>query len=318
MPEITTSSHPGAAGRPGEHADLVRARLLLVVLCLGWGVTWATMRIALTEIPPFSMRAASLFLGSVTMIALARLRGRSLRIARGRTFAHLCVASLFNIVAFSIFTPFAQLSADTSRVAIVVYTMPIWASLMALPILGERLNATRVLALALCAAGLAILIYPLTVMGIPTGLLLALGTAVSWAAGTVYLKWASIDSDPITVTTWQVIIGFVVLAVCLPTFEGPLDLHAHVGPLAALAFSGVVGSGIAYFLWFDIIRRLPTATASLGVLSSPVVGVIASVVALGERPTATDILGFALMFAASAFVLLRPQESPRQPPRQPP
>ena len=74
---------------------------------------------------------------------------------------HIVVASLLNIVAFSVFTPFAQLSSDTSRVTIIVYTMPVWATLMALPILGERLTPTRAFALGLCICGMAVLIYPL-------------------------------------------------------------------------------------------------------------------------------------------------------------
>ena len=113
---------------------------------------------------------------------------------------------------------------------------------------------------------------------------------MSWAAGTVYLKWARLDGDPTAVTAWQLIIGFVIVLACLPIVEGSLHLDAHAGPLIwRSCFQGVVGSGISYFLWFDIVRRLPASTASLGILSVPVVGVIASVVMLGERPTMADI-----------------------------
>src|SRR5215813_3081263 len=164
--------------RPPATADALKARVFLVLLCLGWGVTWPMMRIALDEIPPFSMRASSLTLGVITLTSLSLLQGRSLRIPRLRTFAHLCAASFFNIVAFSVLTPFAQMNAATSRVAIVVYTMPIWATLMALPILGERLTTARTVGLALCIAGMAVLIYPLATLGIPTGILLAIGAAV--------------------------------------------------------------------------------------------------------------------------------------------
>ncbi len=75
------------------------------------------------------------------------------------------------------------------------------------------------------------------------------------------------------------------------------------------------GSGIAYGLWFDIVRRLPAVTASLGVLSVPVIGIIASVAILGEVPSAADIVGFALIFAASACVMLGPQPPAEKTPR---
>ena len=73
-----------------------------------------------------------------------------------------------------------------------------------------------------------------------------------------------------------------------------------------MVFSGVIGSGVAYFMWFEIVRRLPAMTASLGVLSVPVVGVVSSMLMLGERPTVPDIIGFTLIFAAAACVLLAP------------
>jgi drug/metabolite transporter (DMT)-like permease len=293
--------------RPGP-TDAIKARVFLVLLCLGWGMTWPMMKIALDEIPPFSMRVSSLTLGALTLTSLSLLQGRSLRIPRLRTFTHLCGASFFNIVAFSVLTPFAQMSAATSRVAIVVYTMPIWATLMALPILGERLNIVRALALGLCVAGMSVLIYPLATLGIPTGLLLAAGAAISWAAGTVYLKWAKIDCDPMAAALWQLVVGVIVIGALLPIVEGSLHLaQADWGAILAMIFSGMIGSGISYFLWFDIVRRLPATVASLGVLSSPVIGVVSSMLILGEQPTVTDIVGFALMLAASASVVLWPQ-----------
>ena len=188
-------------------SDAAKARLLLIVLCIGWGTTWVTMRIALEQIPPFSMRVATLSLGAIVLISFARFQGRTLAIAHRRTWVHICMASLFNIVAFSVFTPFAQLSAETSRVAIMVYTMPIWAAMLALPILGERLTPTRIAALALCVAGMTILIAPLAGLGIPVGILLALAAAMSWAAGTVYLKWARLEGDPMAITIWQLVFG---------------------------------------------------------------------------------------------------------------
>jgi drug/metabolite transporter (DMT)-like permease len=184
--------------------------------------------------------------------------------------------------------------------------MPIWAALLALPILGEQMTATRAVALGLCVAGMAVLIAPLAGLAIPVGLMLAVGAAVSWAAGTVYLKWARLDGDPMAITICQLVFGVAVIAICLPVFEGTLQLNASWSALIAVAYSGIVGSGISYFLWFTIVRRLPATTASLGILATPVIGVVSAVIVLGERPTLADILGFALMLAASACVLLRP------------
>jgi drug/metabolite transporter (DMT)-like permease len=296
--------------KPDASADST-ARLMLVLLSLGWGTTWPMMRIVLDEVPPFSMRVATMVIGAVTLAVLTVARRRSFALHSRVAAVHVTVAGLFNIVSFSILTPFAQLYAATSRVSILVYSMPIWATLMARVVLGERITGMRAVAFALCVAGLTVLIWPLAVAGIPGGLLLAIGAAMGWAAGTIYLKWAQIREEPMAVTFWQLIVGFVVIVICQPLFEGPLHLWPiRATTLGALVFAGLVGSGIAYFLWFEIVRRLSAMTASLGVLASPAVGVVASVIMLGERPTLADMVGFALILAASACVLLAPGAPP--------
>jgi len=296
--------------KPAASPDAT-ARLMVVLLSLGWGTTWPAMRIALDEVPPFSMRVATMLVGALTLAALTLLMRRSFALRGRRAVVHVLVAGLFNIVSFTVLTPFAQLYAATSRVSILVYSMPIWATLMARVFLGERITGMRAAAFALCVAGIVVLIAPLAATRIPLGLVLALGAAFGWAAGTIYLKWADIREEPMAVTFWQVVVGFVVMLICQPLVEGRLHLWPiKMTTLAALVFAGFVGSGVAYYLWFEIVRRLSAMTASLGVLASPAIGVVSSVILLGERPTLTDILGFALILSASACVLLAPGTPP--------
>jgi drug/metabolite transporter (DMT)-like permease len=281
------------------------AKLMLVVLSVAWGVTWPMMKIALREIPPFSMRLATTGLGALALLAVIMLQRRKLAIPNAKAWAHIVAASLFNIVAFSLLSAFAQLNATTSRVAVLAYTMPIWAALLARPILGERLTPLRGAALALCAAGLVVLISAQATAGFLTGVLLAVGAGFTWAAGTVYLKWSRIEGDPLTVTAWQLIIAFLVIGLCVPVFEGSLHLWpVRQDTLLALLFTGVIGSGFAFLAWFDIVRRLPAMTAALGLLSVPPIGVVTSMMLLGDQLTIADIIGFALILAAAACVLV--------------
>lgn len=289
-----------------QRSDFVRSRLLLALLCFGWGTAFVSMRIALEDVPPFSMRVATLSLGALVMFTVAVIQRRRLAIPNLRTWGHVCAASLLNIVSFSVLTPFAQLAAETSRVAIIIYTMPIWAAMLARPILGERLSPTRLVALALCIAGMMILVAPLAALDIPIGIVLALAASVGWALGTIYLKWARLDGDPIALTLWQIVVALLVIVVCVPLVEGAPTWPSSLRTLAALVYSGVIGSGLCYLLWFGLVRRLPTTTAAIGVIASPVIGVIASVLVLGERPTLHDVVGFALMLTASAIVVMRP------------
>jgi len=280
---------------------------MLVGVSLAWGLSWPVMKIALDEIPPFSMRTGTSGLATVTLFALAFLQRRRVRIPSPVAGVHLVIAGFLNVACFTLFSAFAQLATATSRVAVLTYTMPIWAALLAYPILGEQLNVVRASSLLLCATGLAVLVYPLLGSNDLIGLVLALSTAVTWAAGTVYLKWARIDADPIAIAAWQLLVALVVTICCLLAFEGSLHWWpVHPRALGAMIFAGMAGSAFAYLLWFEIVRRLPATAAALGVLSAPVVGVVASTLVLGERPSIHDIIGFVLMLAAAACVLLAP------------
>jgi len=294
-------------------SNATTATLLLVGLSFCWGLSWSAMRIALDEVTPWGMRLLGYSIGAATLLILLKAQGRSLAIPGGRNLLHVFIAALLLVVSFGIAGTFAQLMANTSRVIIVNYSMPIWSSLMAFFILHERINMRAAIGLALCIAGLSVLVYPVAATSIqePIGLLLALCCAWGWAAGTVYMKWARIKGDLLAITFWQIVIGIVAFAVGylmfvgLPKFE-PLQWRTWGG----LLFNGILGTGIAYFIWFNIIGRLSTAAASLGSLANPVVGVIGAAILLGDRPTIPDIVGFALIFSAAACVLIPQREKP--------
>ena len=82
---------------------------------------------------------------------------------------------------------------------------------------------------------MAILIYPLLHSGALIGLMIAVFIAVSWAAGTVYVKWARIKGDPIANAAWQIFVAFVIVVLCLPFVEG------DAAPLAGACARGVRG-----------------------------------------------------------------------------
>jgi len=282
------------------------AKLLVVLLAFAWGLNWTAAAISLQEVPPWSLRFAGAGLGAVTLFSVALLTGHSLHVPRGERL-HVMFAGFFNVAAFQIFAAFAQLSGATSRAIIITYSMPIWATALSWLMLREKLDRVRLLALLLCIAGLTILVWPLFAHGFPPSVFLALGSALSWAFATVYIKWAKVTVPPLANAAWQLVFGFLFIAVGTFAFDGhPRLWPLHVPALLAVLFIGLFGVGLAHFLWWAIVGRLPTVTASIGSLLVPVIGVGASTVFLGERPTFSDIVGFALIFAAAACVLLQP------------
>ncbi len=282
------------------------AKLLVVLMGLGWGINWVAARIILEALPPWTMRTVGIGLGTLTLFAAAIISGVPLSIMR-RDWLKVVIAGFFNVAVFGAGSAYAQVYGTTSRAIVIAYSMPIWAALLARLVLKERLNAIKLAALGLCATGLTILIWPLARTGFPFGALFALGCAWSWACGTIYLKWARIAAPTLAAAAWQLLFGWLMLAAGMLAFDGLPQLWPLPGHIVAwLGYNGFVGMGLTYFLWFVVVERLPTTTASLGSLLVPVVGVIGSAWLVGERPSLSDAIGFACIFAAAASVLLQP------------
>jgi drug/metabolite transporter (DMT)-like permease len=303
------SSSPAVAdGRKNAGQRSAGAKAMLLLLGLVWGLNWPAVKVALSGVSPWSLRTVGLGAAALTVFALGLMRGRKLAVRWGRERLHIAVAGLLNVAAFNILLTFAQLGAATSRVAIITYSMPLWATLFARIALGERLDRVRLAGLLLGACGLAILLLPLIGGGLPHGVLFALAAALSWAAGTVYMKWARLTSDPLCIAAWQLLIGALVALTGLLSFEGLPHWsqwdHLSQPVLIALGYHILFGMALAYVLWFSIIALLPAGVAALGTLLVPVVGVSSAVLVLGERPGMTDLSGFALIFCAALCVLM--------------
>ena len=289
----------------------VPARSLLLVPMLGllWGFNWPAVRISLTEIAPWTLRAGGMTFAGLALGAVALASGISLRVPAAH-WPRLVVAGILSIAAFNILLAFAQLMAPTSRAAILTFTMPVWATLMAWPVLGERFDRPRLIGLGLGIAGLLCLGLPLIRAGqLSPGLALALLASLSWALGTIVTKRWPVGAPTLTIAAWQLLIGGAAAGIGMLVFEGLPVPKALSPPVAvALTFHILGAQALAYFLWFTVIARLPAGIASLGTLMVPAVGALGSVLLLGERPAASDWLGLVLVVAASGAILVSPKQ----------
>lgn len=297
---------PRASGVGGRwHLGAGLIRLVPVVLAVIWGLNWPAVRIGLTAMPPFMLRAFGMACGAVILFALATALGRSLRVPRAM-WVRTAVAGVLNIGLFNIAVAFAQLATSTSRAAILTFTMPLWSALFARLLLGERLDPARAWALAAGALGLALLAVPVFAgEGNLLGLFFPLLAAVSWASGTVFQKWKPIDADRMAATAWQLAAAATLAATGMlvtgtTALVGPIDIEVTW----ALLYHVVLANALAYFLWFGMLDRISATTTAMTTLMIPVVGVLGAMALIGDRPSLLDMLGFAAILLAAAIVLL--------------
>jgi len=270
---------------PGARAQITPAGLMfLAITSVGWGFNWPVTKYLLSELPPLILRGSTGVIGASLLAGLAILSGQSLRVPR-EMWPRLVLAAILNVACWMVLMGLALLWLPASEAALIAYTMPIWASILAWPILGERPNLLRVISLVMAFAGLAAIMgsngLAASSAKMP-GIIMALGGAVGFAVGTVLAKKLPLALPPLTAAAWQIGIG------CLPVaIVGLFIEKADVAALSQLGwilmvYSTVIQFCVAYVSWFAALARLPASVAAIGTMAVPVIGVVASALELHE------------------------------------
>jgi drug/metabolite transporter (DMT)-like permease len=253
-------------------------------------------------LPPFSARASCGVAGAVVAFALAAARRESL-VAPRTQWGRLLLFSMLNYGAFIALTAKALAYLSASQAVVLTYTLPIWASIFAWPMLGERPTPRKLMAIALGVGGVVLMVDPRGRVAGPHELLgaaLALAAAMLFGLGTVISKRRPLGLPPLTSVAWQAGLGAVPVML-LGMTERP-DFSA-VTPLGwcAIAYIAILPLTVAYVAWFRALRLVAASTAATTVLLSPIVGVIGSTLLLGESLGPLQILALVLTLTGVAL-----------------
>ncbi|MDP3077053.1 DMT family transporter [Bradyrhizobium sp.] len=288
---------------PARAAITPAGLMFLAITSVGWGFNWPVTKYLLNELPPLTMRGVTGVIGAGLLAALALLSRQSLHVPRA-LWPRLVLAATLNVSLWMALMGLALLWLPASEAALIAYTMPIWASMLAWPVLGERPNLLRVISLVMAFAGLASIMggngLAASVEKLP-GIIMALSGAVGFAVGTVLAKKLPLNLPPLSAAAWQIGIG------CLPV--AIVGLLVEITDIAALSnlgwillfYSTVIQFCVAYVAWFAALARLPASVAAIGTMAVPVIGVAASALALGEPLGLGQIA--ALVFTLAGVVL---------------
>jgi drug/metabolite transporter (DMT)-like permease len=267
---------------------------LLATLAL-WSYSWIVMKQVLAHAGPFDFAALRYLLGAAVLFAALLLSRQSLR---PPPLLPTVLIGLCQTAAFQGLEQWALLSGGAGHVALLAYTMPFWAVLLAWLMLGERPTRRHWIGVALAAIGLLCIIEPWRSMGSATSTILAIAGGVAWAAGTVLSKRLMRRTSPplLALTAWQMLAGGVALGiVALVVPQRAIEWNgAFIG---GLIYSVVMASSLAWWLWSIVLQRMSTAVASLSSLGVPIISVLLAWLILREQPTMMEAIGI-------VFVLL--------------
>lgn len=278
---------------------------VLAALTFAWGFNWTAMKVALSEVPPWTFRSFCLGFGSAVLFAALRAGGQRLSVPAGQ-WGRLAVLAFFNITCWNMLVAFGVTLIPSGRAAILAYTMPVWSVPLSIWLLHERVTLRRLLGLAMGIVALALLLGQsfLELREAPLGSLLVLGAAVTWALGTVLQKRFPMNMPAGAYTAWIMFLGGV------PIFLGTL-LFEDLARLRAVGFwawSGVlynvfVSFAFAHWAWIKIATSVPVSVFSISMLIIPVIGVLSGIAFLGERPSWAEVAALLLVLSALATVI---------------
>jgi len=281
---------------------------VLAALTFAWGFNWTALKVALSEVPPWTFRSLCLGFGSAVLFAALRAAGQPLAVPKDQ-WARLAVLAVVNITFWNMLVAFGVALIPSGRAAILAYTMPVWAVPLSIWLLGERMTARKLAGLALGLAALALLLgeYVVDLSAAPIGSLMVLGAALSWALGTVLQKRYPIRLPAGAYTAWIMLLGGVPIFIGALLLEDFRDLqNVSLWPALGVAYNVLVAFAFAHWAWIKIATSVSVSVFSISMLIIPVIGVLSGIVFLGERPSWSEIAALLCVLAALATVI-RPQ-----------
>jgi drug/metabolite transporter (DMT)-like permease len=107
--------------------------------------------------------------------------------------------------------------------------------------------------------------------------------AICWSVSIVYTRAHRWTATPLQLMPWQCLLATMVLAILALSVEGPPPTRMSLPTALALAYNGVIGTALGFWAMTVVNRQVPAATAALGVLATPVLGIGLAAIFLGER-----------------------------------
>lgn len=265
-----------------------------------WGSTYLVTTELLPPGRPLLAAVVRALPAGLVLVALTR------RLPTGSWWWRALVLGTLNIGAFFALLFVAAYRLPGGVAATIGALQPFLVAGLAAGLLGERLSLRNTVAAAAGVAGVSLLVLRANAQLDAVGVVAALGGAAAMATGVVLSKRWTPPAPLLATTGWQLVAGGLVLLPVALAVEGLPPATLSVANLAGYAYLTIIGSAIAYALWFRGIRALsPTKVTFLGLLS-PVVATALGWLVLGQGLTAVQALGAVVVLGALVTAQIGP------------
>ncbi|MET0460761.1 MAG: EamA family transporter [Ilumatobacteraceae bacterium] len=271
---------------------------LTMLAPISWGTTYVTITELLPDGRPLLVAALRVAPAGLVLVVAGAFVSRWR--PRGADWWRASVLAGFNFAVFLPLLVVAVYRLPGGVAAAVGGVQPLLVALISWPVAARRPRPVDLVVGVVAALGVALVVVRPGADVDLLGLAAAVGANVSFAVGVVLTKRFPAPANRLAATGWQLLIGGAALIPLALVVEGqpPAMTAEHV---VGFAYLSVVGTALAFVLWFNGIRRLPAAAPPLLGLAAPITGAVLGWVVLGQSLSPVQLVGFAITIGAIAY-----------------
>ncbi len=281
------------------------AAAIVVVLCLSWGFNQVAVKLAIHDIPPLMQGAIRSLVATLLVAGWCKLRGIPMLTRDGTLLPGLAAGFAFGIEFLCIYQGLAYTTA--TRAVLFIYLAPFFVVLGARIFLpADRFRLSQWVGMLLSFAGM------LVAFGVPTpaldprqmlGDILMVGGAIFWAITTLTIQASRLNPvPPETVMLYQLVVSAPMLAFGAYVAGEQLTHWPDHLALGALAYQTVWVVSVTFVVWFALIKNYSANRLSAFSFLTPLFGVAAGHLVLGEPMTIAFAAAVALVAAGLLLV----------------
>lgn len=271
--------------------------VLLVFTITTWGYSWVLMKMGLGYGEPFTFAAWRCGIAGVAMIIFVSVK--SIKLPKVSKLPDYFMIGMFQTTLMFGLMLYGMKYVTAGKTSVLLYTMPIWTMFMVHFYLKERLNRAKWIGVAIGTIGIICILGRDTFVHqdseILIGELLVIGGAISWAISNIWVKRRMGGENIYMVSTLQLTIGAIGLAILAISTEGLLVIDWNPHSLYILLFTGLIASAVDFTIWFYLLRNLDIKITTFSSMLVPVFGLLFDWAILGNRLDAGVIVGGALI-----------------------
>ncbi len=287
----------------------MKARIVWLVLALIWGSTWMFIKIGLEDLPPISFAGIRFVLASLILLSIVAARRAPLPRRRSDWLLIISTGVLSFALNYGLLF-WGEQHISSGLAALLQATIPAFGLVIAhLYLPGERLTAAKVAGVLLGVAGVGVVFSNQLEVAGPK----ALWGSAAIVAGAVFVAYANVlvkargeHLDRAQLAAGQMMCGLVPLMIIGWATEGsPFGFRWTARAVVSLLYLTVVGSVVAFLLFYWLVRNMDVTKTMLIALVTPLFAVLLGMAVLGERLTWRTLAGGALIMSGIGVVVLR-------------